>query len=141
MGSYFAIASVVCMNLYIALLSETFARVYQNAKANAALLQATTILQVEKALSKKRKSKADEFIQKQCSPMVRKTVFNWLIDLQSFPWLSPSCVSLRLRLWIAYSTAWMGEKQGRTVVYSIQDPQGVESSILCCGIAFISLIG
>ena len=59
------------MNLYIALLSETFARVYQNAKANAALLQATTILQVEKALSKKRKNLADEFIQKECSPMVR----------------------------------------------------------------------
>ena len=63
------------MNLYIALLSETFARVYQNAKANAALLQATTILQVEKALSKKRKSKAEEFLQRDCSPLVCDSSF------------------------------------------------------------------
>lgn len=62
------------MNLYIALLSETFARVYQNAKANAALLQATTILQVEKALSKKRKNLAEKFIQKECCPMVSQAV-------------------------------------------------------------------
>ncbi|XP_065055117.1 uncharacterized protein LOC135683708 [Rhopilema esculentum] len=68
-GSYFAIASVVCMNLYIALLSETFARVYQNALANAALLQATTILQVENALSKKRKSRSEKYIQEECSPL------------------------------------------------------------------------
>eukprot|EP00794_Sanderia_malayensis_P013784 gene13784-15226_t len=68
-GTYFAVASVVCMNLYIALLSDTFARVYANATANAALLQATTILQIEKALSKNRKSRSDEYIQKNCNPL------------------------------------------------------------------------
>ena len=31
-GTYFALVSVVCMNLYIALLSDTFARVYGLAK-------------------------------------------------------------------------------------------------------------
>ena len=31
-GSYFALAGVVCMNLYIALLSDTFARVYAQAQ-------------------------------------------------------------------------------------------------------------
>ena len=59
------------MNLYIALLSETFARVYQNATANASLLQATTILQIEKALSKKRRIKAETYIHESCSPLVR----------------------------------------------------------------------
>ena len=33
-GTYFALACVVTMNLYIALLSDTFARVYAHAQVN-----------------------------------------------------------------------------------------------------------
>ena len=64
-------STVLCLNLYIALLSETFNQVYQNAKANASLLQANTILQIEKALSKTRRRKAQEYIQEECGPLVR----------------------------------------------------------------------
>lgn len=71
-GTYYALSTVMCMNLYIALLTETFNQVYQNAKANASLLQATTILQIEKVLSKKRRHKAMETMQEECGPLVSR---------------------------------------------------------------------
>ena len=49
-GSYMAVASVVCLNLYIALMSETFTRVYSNAKATAYMLQANHLLAIERTL-------------------------------------------------------------------------------------------
>ena len=54
-GTFFVVSTVLCLNLYIALLSETFNRVYQNATANASLLQANTIIQLEHTLTKKKK--------------------------------------------------------------------------------------
>ena len=69
-GTFFAFSTVLCLNMYIALLSETFNRVYQNATANASLLQANTILQIEKLLSKKKKQKAFTYIQEECGPLV-----------------------------------------------------------------------
>jgi hypothetical protein len=71
-GTFFAFSTVLCLNLYIALLSETFNRVYQNATANASLLQANTILQIEKLLSKKKKVKAFTHIQEECAPLVSR---------------------------------------------------------------------
>lgn len=68
-GTFFALSTVMCLNLYIALLSETFNRVYQNAKANASLLQAHTILQIESILSKKKKIRAFKYIQEECAPL------------------------------------------------------------------------
>eukprot|EP00111_Clytia_hemisphaerica_P011884 TCONS_00034914-protein len=69
-GTFFAFATVLCLNLYIALLSETFNRVYQNATANASLLQANTILQLESILSKKKKAVVFKHIQEECGPLV-----------------------------------------------------------------------
>ncbi|XP_065663270.1 uncharacterized protein LOC100211734 [Hydra vulgaris] len=67
-GTYFALAGVVCMNLYIALLSDTFARVYAQAQANAVMQQAQTVILLENKLDRKRKLEFGHFMQKECSP-------------------------------------------------------------------------
>ena len=46
-GSYFALAGVVCVNLYIALLSDTFACIYTQAKANAVMQLARSVRLLE----------------------------------------------------------------------------------------------
>ena len=74
-GSYFALTSVVCLNLYIALLSDTFSRVYAQAQANAVMQQAQLVILVEKALSKKRKTKFGHYMQAECGPLVSNPCF------------------------------------------------------------------
>ena len=63
-------SAVVCLNLYIALMSDTFARVYENAKANAIMQQAMQILNIERTLSKKKLQKVKKFIAIECAPQV-----------------------------------------------------------------------
>lgn len=70
-GSYLALSGVVCMNLYIALLSDTFARVYAQAKANAVMQQAKSIINLEGKLNKFYRSKYAHHMWKECSPQVR----------------------------------------------------------------------
>ena len=69
-GSYLSLAGVVCMNLYIALLSDTFARVYAQAQATAVMQQAKTIISLEGKLNKLLKSKYAHYILQECSPEV-----------------------------------------------------------------------
>ena len=69
-GTYFALAGVVCMNLYIALLSDTFARVYAQAQANAVMQQAQTVILLENKLNREKKLKFGHFMQNNCSPEV-----------------------------------------------------------------------
>ena len=69
-GTYFAIAGVVCMNLYIALLSDTFSRVYGRAQANAVMQQAQIIVQMEKSLTKKKKVGLRHYMKNECGPLV-----------------------------------------------------------------------
>lgn len=67
-SSYIAFASIVILNLLIALLSDTFQRVYENAMATAVMQRAQTIISLEKSLRKKTKAAYREFIDKDCSP-------------------------------------------------------------------------
>ena len=67
-SSYIAFASIVILNLLIALLSDTFQRVYENAVATAVMQRAQTIISLEKALRNKTKKAYREFIEKDCSP-------------------------------------------------------------------------
>ena len=67
-SSYIAFASIVILNLLIALLSDTFQRVYENAIATAVMQRAQTIISIEKALRNKTKKAYREFIEKDCSP-------------------------------------------------------------------------
>ena len=69
-GSYLALAGVVCLNMYIALLSDTFARVYAQAKATAVMQQAKTIIALEGKLNKFHKSKYAHYMLRECSPQV-----------------------------------------------------------------------
>ena len=73
-GTYFALASVVCMNLYIALLSDTFARVYAQAKANAVMQQAVSVINLEGKLNKKKKLMYGHYMQNECNPEVWFTI-------------------------------------------------------------------
>ncbi|XP_065663254.1 uncharacterized protein LOC100208925 isoform X1 [Hydra vulgaris] len=69
-GTYMTLASVVCLNLYIALMSETFNRVYGDATATAYMLQANRLMDLERSLGAKKKNSVKRFMTKECSPQV-----------------------------------------------------------------------
>ena len=75
-GSYLALAGIVCFNLYIALLSNTFTDAYGQAQATALMQQATVIISVEKNLTKKQKIKFGHHMQNECSPLVSDLIFS-----------------------------------------------------------------
>ncbi|KAM9308458.1 uncharacterized protein PAF06_012666 [Gastrophryne carolinensis] len=68
-GTFLGVSSILCINLLIALLADSFQRVYDNATANAAMQQATTLLQLEENLSKKSKTQLEKHIQGPCAPL------------------------------------------------------------------------
>ena len=70
-GTYLAIASVVCVNLYIALMSQTFTRIYQNATATAFMEQANYLLTLESRLGRAKKNRVKRYMSTECSPQVR----------------------------------------------------------------------
>ncbi|XP_028405932.1 uncharacterized protein LOC114528470 isoform X2 [Dendronephthya gigantea] len=69
-GGFIAIAAIVTLNLLIALLTNTFERLYENAVANAVMQRAETILLLQKSLRRKQKSKYYKFIKERASPEV-----------------------------------------------------------------------
>ncbi|XP_069813214.1 transient receptor potential channel pyrexia-like isoform X2 [Dendropsophus ebraccatus] len=68
-GTFLGVSSILCINLLIALLADTFQRVYDNATANAVMQQATMLLQIEENLSKKNKSKFEHYMHTSCAPL------------------------------------------------------------------------
>ncbi|XP_059826953.1 transient receptor potential cation channel subfamily A member 1-like [Hypanus sabinus] len=68
-GTFLGVSSILCINLLIALLSDTFQRVYDNANANAAMQQASIVLYVEDHLNEKRKKEFQEYIHTSCAPL------------------------------------------------------------------------
>ncbi|XP_056378709.1 uncharacterized protein LOC130274414 isoform X2 [Hyla sarda] len=68
-GTFLGVSSILCINLLIALLADTFQRVYDNATANAAMQQATMLLQIEENLSKKNKAKFEYYMHTSCAPL------------------------------------------------------------------------
>ena len=69
-GSFITIASIIALNLLIALLTNTFERLYANAVANAVMQRARTILLLEKSLWQKQEKKYYSFITNHGSPEV-----------------------------------------------------------------------
>lgn len=69
-GTYIAVSAISCMNLYIALLSETFSRVFGNATATAYMLQGEALISVEKKMSRNRQQTIQKFVAEECSPEV-----------------------------------------------------------------------
>lgn len=67
---FFAVLKIMAVNLYIALMSELFQRVYKNAKATASLQTAAYLLQAERNLSVKDSRKLRKDIRRNCNPLV-----------------------------------------------------------------------
>ena len=69
-GTYIALTSITCLNMYIALLTETFSRVFGNATATAYLLQGEALISVEKKMGQTKRSTVQKYIAEECSPEV-----------------------------------------------------------------------
>lgn len=67
-GTFLIIAAIILMNLYIALLSNTFQRVYDNARATAAMQRARLLQDLESDASHRRVKRYREHIRTRCSP-------------------------------------------------------------------------
>ena len=67
-GSFLILSAIVLMNLYIALLSNTFQRVYDNARATAAMQRARLLQDLEQDASGKTVKRYREHIRNKCSP-------------------------------------------------------------------------
>ncbi|XP_058242468.1 transient receptor potential channel pyrexia [Hemibagrus wyckioides] len=68
-GTFLALSAVLCVNLMIALLSDTFQRVYDNALANAVMQQASIILQVEESMPHLHHFFDKQYIHSCCAPL------------------------------------------------------------------------
>ena len=82
-GSFIAIAAIVTLNLLIALLTNTFERLYENAIANAVMQRAETILLLQKSLRQSKKSKYYSFIKEKASPEVISKNLGRLMTMDS----------------------------------------------------------
>ena len=71
---YYLVMSVITLNLFIAFLSNVFARVYKDAKKYALLEQATTILLSYNFVSRKKKQKVFKYMKEECNPLVSRTI-------------------------------------------------------------------
>ncbi|XP_078610224.1 uncharacterized protein LOC144881203 isoform X4 [Branchiostoma floridae x Branchiostoma japonicum] len=69
LAMFFFVSAILCINLFIALLSDTFQRVYDNAVSNAIMQQAQTILGLEASMSKRKREKFKAMIHSQCAPL------------------------------------------------------------------------
>uniref|UniRef100_A0A3B3RE16 Si:ch73-193i2.2 n=1 Tax=Paramormyrops kingsleyae TaxID=1676925 RepID=A0A3B3RE16_9TELE len=68
-GTFLGLSAILCVNLLIALLSDTFQRVYENAQANGVMQQAAVILQVEQSMPSLRALCDDRYVQRRCAPL------------------------------------------------------------------------
>ncbi|XP_071835880.1 uncharacterized protein [Apostichopus japonicus] len=66
--TFLFLSAILCINLFIALLSNTFQRIYDNATSNAVMQQASIILNIEEGMPKKKRKKMRRYIHENCSP-------------------------------------------------------------------------
>lgn len=69
-GTFIIIMAIVLVNVLIAMLSDTFTRVYGNAVANSIMQRAKTIITLERSLRNAQKEKYYNHIRNTCSPEV-----------------------------------------------------------------------
>ncbi|XP_074640944.1 uncharacterized protein LOC141898762 [Tubulanus polymorphus] len=68
-GTWLAVSAIICLNLFIALMSDTFQRVYDNANANAIMQKAITILNIQDSLLPGKYYNRFQYeIQTECAP-------------------------------------------------------------------------
>lgn len=69
-SSFVAVSTIVTLNLLIAMLADTFTRMYENSLETASMQRAKTILYLEQTLSPSVWQKYCEYINSECSPEV-----------------------------------------------------------------------
>ncbi|BFZ16281.1 hypothetical protein BsWGS_19321 [Bradybaena similaris] len=69
LSTWFLLSAILSLNLFIALLSDTFQRVYDNAKANAVMQRAIIILNIWEGINQRRKNNFLLYIEENCSPL------------------------------------------------------------------------
>ena len=69
-GAYFVLVCLICLNIYIAVLSEAFSRVYSFAKATSSLIQARSLINMERNLPELRRQ-FEIYINECCAPLVK----------------------------------------------------------------------
>lgn len=67
-GFWLALSAVLCLNLFIALLSDTFQRVYDNAQANAVMQKALMTLSIWESMTESRRNAFYSYIETSCNP-------------------------------------------------------------------------
>lgn len=70
LAAWFFLSAILCLNLFIALLSDTFQRVYDNAQANAVMQKALTIIGIWEGINRTRKENFWKYIEDSCSPLM-----------------------------------------------------------------------
>ncbi|CAL8297716.1 unnamed protein product [Merluccius merluccius] len=123
-GTFLFLSSILCMNLLIALLSDTFQRVYDNAQANGVMQQAAVILQVEDAIPCLRRFYDNQHIHRHCAPLtefydhdlITNSVYHReMASIASqFKVLLCVCTSVR-RSWVPPSRRSLGSSQVQPV--------------------------
>ena len=68
--TYVFISFVVVLNLIIAMITDTFKRVFSYAQEHAAMERAKTIINIEDSMREKTRKRYWEFIRNQCSPLI-----------------------------------------------------------------------
>lgn len=90
--TYVFVSFVIVLNLIIAMITDTFKRVFSYAQEHAAMERAKTIINIEDSMREKTRKRYWEFIRNQCSPLIinpltrhGRTVFSeMVIVLRSF---------------------------------------------------------
>ena len=79
---YYLVMSIVCLNLFVALLSHVFRRVYKDATKYALLERAKAILNTDGFVGRKRKAAVRDYVQNKCNPLVSSTFTTyWVGDV------------------------------------------------------------
>ena len=88
---YYLVMSIVCLNLFVALLSHVFSRVYKDATKYALLERAKAILNTDGFVGPKRKAAVRDYVQNKCNPLVSSTLTTyWMTKNEFMSWTAES---------------------------------------------------
>lgn len=72
---YHILVTFILLSIFVALVTSKFTTQHTRCVAEASLLQASIVLQLEKKLSKTEKSKLSKYYKKYCNPLVCGKIF------------------------------------------------------------------
>ena len=74
---FHVLGTFILFAIFVALITSKFTTHYSMCVAEASLLQASVVLQLEKNLSKKQKSKLATYYKRNCCPLVSHSFFSY----------------------------------------------------------------